>query len=947
MALLPLCAPPSAVAEPAAAATASPTGPRPSATRIPFAISDKVSASVDVGTGNLLVTTNDLVLPGIQHDLELGLDYNSLRRAAGAALPSGSAGAGWAMRVGQDTKLIVNGDNSVLYLAPEGREGLFEPRTATTYAAPPGFKVTMMKTTSGWTVTDHVSNEVSTYDAVGKLTAITDRNSRTATFTYTAGQLSQVVSTRGAAGANTANFTWSGSLTGITQTGADGTRRSVTYTYTDGKLTKITDPTSKTTRFTYDAATGDLVTITNGANRQTAIQYDTAHRVKKVTQESFAGPAMTRFTYYSSRETLVAEPNNAYGNPSDGLQTDYRLDAGKLVTAVVDPLGRMRAKTYTPLGDVATSTDGTGAVTTFGHDPAVNGGESLTSVTSPTGATTTTAYTNPGAAQYLPSGATDAQGNNVALMYDDAGNQLTAGTSAVSYNADGALATSTDPRGNVSGYDSTDHQLTGIRPPTGSSLAPAVLAYDGFGRIHSVRDGRGMRTIYAYDRADRLKTIQYSDTTADVVFTYDGAGNALTRTDSSGTTTIVYDPQNRVWSRTATSGGGTLAYGYDRTGNLISKTDPERRSMIYTYDAANQLTALTMANGQRTEFAYDDSGRRTGIWFNTNPDHTTFAAHTSTAYDKSGRVARTWTSRASNDTTRMYDTTYCYSPYVPGQPCPSEPVSTDSQVLRWSEDNLTSQVSTYGYDSANRLTAVSNYGGHSYAYTYDDAGNRLTAAVDGVTVQTLTYNSGNQVSNPGYTFDAAGNRTASPGNHIATYNAAGQLTSHTGAAGTTTYTWAGGDQHELVSAINGDDVTRYGYGPADQLQSVTRNGEVSYLDTAADDTPLALTTSGAVEYYVLDGQGTPVGLVGSAGAVTAAYTYDPAGQRLTATGVSAARNPLGYDRGMLDDNSGWLAQDGRWQDTATATATTQDPSLRLLQPGAASRYTTVRMVPRT
>jgi YD repeat-containing protein len=56
----------------------------------------------------------------------------------------------------------------------------------------------------------------------------------------------------------------------------------------------------------------------------------------------------------------------------------------------------------------------------------------------------------------------------------------------------------------------------------------------------------GLRTIYAYDRADRIKTIQYSDTTPDVAFTYDSAGNVLTRTDASGTTTFTYDAQNRT-----------------------------------------------------------------------------------------------------------------------------------------------------------------------------------------------------------------------------------------------------------------------------------------------------------------------------------------------------------------------------------------------------------------
>ncbi|WP_442792289.1 DUF6531 domain-containing protein [Amycolatopsis sp. NBC_01307] len=370
-----------AEAGPAAVLTPTLTGARPSATRIPFPISDKVSASVDVGTGNLLVTTSELALPGIQADLQLGLTFNSLRLGSGAALPSGSAGAGWAMRVGQDTKVILNSDNSVLYLAPEGREGLFQPAGGTAYTAPAGFKVVMVKTASGWTITDHDTNAVSTFDSTGQLVSIKDRNAQTSAFTYASGKLFQVTSTRGGAGARTANLTWSGTVATIGQTGDDGTARSATYTYTAGKLTKITDPTSKDTQFGYDPTTGDLTTITNEAGKQTAIQYDASHRVKKVTQENPAGGAATRFTYYSAGETLVASPNNTEAIPANGPQTDYFLNAQELVTSVADPLGRGRAKTYTPFTDVATSTSGTGGVTTFGHDPAVNAGESLTGVT--------------------------------------------------------------------------------------------------------------------------------------------------------------------------------------------------------------------------------------------------------------------------------------------------------------------------------------------------------------------------------------------------------------------------------------------------------------------------------------------------------------------------------------------------------------------------------------
>ncbi|ADB30387.1 YD repeat protein [Kribbella flavida DSM 17836] len=925
------------------------TGARPSATRIPFSISDKVSASVDVATGNLMVTTSDLALPGIQGDLQLGLTYNSLRLGSGAALPSGSAGVGWAMRVGQDTKVILNDDNSVLYLAPEGREGVFKPLTSTTYTPPAGFKVAMVKTTSGWTITDHASNEVSTFNSSGQLVSIKDRNGQTATFTYTTGKLSQVVSTRGGTGAKTADLTWSGNLVTIAQTGDDGTPRSVGYTYTGGKLTKITDPTSKSTQFGYDATTGDLTTITNGEGKQTAIQYDASHRVKKVTQQNPAGGAATRFTYYSSGETYVADPNNTATNPYDGPQTYYRLNAQELVTSAADPLGRSRSKTYTAFNDVATSTNGVAGVTTYGYNPAVNGGESLTGVTSAMGADSTASYANTGPAKYLPSGGTDTQGNNKLFTYDGAGNPLSSAnssattTSNVDYNADGTLNTSTDPRDNVTDYTAdANHQITNIAPPTGSSLLPVVAAYDGLGRLHSVRDGRGLRTIYAYDRADRIKTIQYSDTTPDVAFTYDGAGNVLTRTDASGTTTYTYDAQNRVTSRTSTSGGGTLGYGYDKAGNLTSKTDA-RGTTTYTYDNANQVVSMTTPNGQVTAFGYDANAKRTDTWFNTNTARTTFAAHTKTTFDKAGRISRTWTSRASNDATKVYDTSFCYSPYVSGQSCPSASATTDTGVIRWSTNNLNAARSIYSYDTSNRLTGVTNFGGHDYTYAYDKAGNRTSTKIDGVQVQGLAYNSGNQISSAGYSHDAAGNRTADPAQGTFTYNAAGQMTTRTNGSSSSSYTWGGGDQNELVSTTTGTSTTSYVYGQSDRngvpiIQSFTKNGQTSYLDTDPTGSPIALTTATGVDYYTLDNQGSPVGLVNNTGAVTATYTYDPAGKQLTATGTSATINPLRYTQGLLDDQTGWLKRGVRWHDTTTANWVSQDPLSQLLEPGAASRY---------
>lgn len=53
--------------------------------------------------------------------------------------------------------------------------------------------------------------------------------------------------------------------------------------------------------------------------------------------------------------------------------------------------------------------------------------------------------------------------------------------------------------------------------------------------------------------------------------------------------------------------------------------------------------------------------------------------------------------------------------------------------------------------------------------------------------QTLGFNNSNQITTAGYTYDASGDLTTSPG-EATTFNAAGQQTSVTQGSGTTSYT---------------------------------------------------------------------------------------------------------------------------------------------------------------
>jgi YD repeat-containing protein len=88
--------------------------------------------------------------------------------------------------------------------------------------------------------------------------------------------------------------------------------------------------------------------------------------------------------------------------------------------------------------------------------------------------------------------------------------------------------------------------------------------------------------------------------------------------------------------------------------------------------------------------------------------------------------------RNNLDTTRVFDTTYCYVANT-GAPCPTGSNTTNptKALIQWSLDSLGGACSIYSYDGANRLMGVSNYGGHTYTDAYDVNGNRTSTTVDG------------------------------------------------------------------------------------------------------------------------------------------------------------------------------------------------------------------------
>ena len=268
------------------------------------------------------------------------------------------------------------------------------------------------------------------------------------------------------------------------------------------------------------------------------------------------------------------------------------------------------------------------------------------------------------------------------------------------------------------------------------------------------------------------------------------------------------------------------------------------------------------------------------------------------------------------------------------------------------EELKTGQSTTYGYDTAGRLTSATQAGGTSpttWTYTYDARGNRLTANTTGgsTSSQTLTFNAANQVTTTGHTFDGAGNLTAGPSGSYA-YNGAEQMTGVTTSAGSFTYKYAGTSQVEILQQQNETATRKLTYGRTNQVgQPILEQAQVgsvtAYLENdPVTGQPLMLRTStGTVSLYVYDGLGNPAAIVRDIGGTGYTYQYDPHGlPTLTSTsgGAGTSQNPFLFKGGIQDRATGWILFGNRWYSTTAGRWTQQDTLDAPIDPGNANRY---------
>ena len=812
----------------------------------------------------------------------------------------------------------------------------------------------------------------------GDVTASTDPDGKTSQYTYDAfGDVGSSIDPLG--NKTTYAYDGIGRRTGMVSprgntTGADPTKFTTAYAYDAfGDLTSTTDPLGHTTSSTYDP-NRNRTTVTDAAGNVTSYAFDADNELVTTTRAD--GTKLT--TGYDTNGNQINQTDAV------GHTTAYAYDALNRAVSVTDPLGRLTSYGYDGAGNLTRTQDPSGRTTTYGFDAA----NELTAVTYSDGTTPNVAYT------YTPDGqrASMTDGTGTTSYTYDSLNRLTATTNGAgqsvgyAYDLKGSVTGLTYPNGKsvARTYDNAG-RLSSVTDWLGNA---SHFTYDASGNLTGISYPNTVQATSSYDNADQLGSItdQHGSTTlANYAYTRDNLGQitaATTTGAAAGTQTYSYTQLNQLGAI------GSTPYSYDSADNPTKLANGTTQS----FDAANELTASTSAATAAGTVATDQVVSHNQGSTSTkivSPALTTTAgnelilafvgADGPVGNDQAitgvtgGGLHWTLASRANGSygtaevwqaystavltnikvTASLKDTPFDGSITVAtftganaavgatatgsaftGQPTvtvktttagsqiwaaghdwllnkPRTPIAGQTLVNQFLDKNVhdtywvqkTAAIPTVGTSVAVGDTAPTN----DY---WELAAVEVTPATTGTTSATTNYS-----------YDKQGNRTSAiPAGGVGTamtYDQAARLTAY-GTAATYSYD---GDSLRMAKTVSGA-TTGFAWDQSGSIPLLLADGSSNYIYGPTGQA-IEQITGGTITYLSADQQGSTRLLTDTTGAVVGAYTYDPYGNVTSHTGSATAN--LQYDGQYTDAESGYQYLRARYYDPATAQFVSSDP----------------------
>ena len=282
-----------------------------------------------------------------------------------------------------------------------------------------------------------------------------------------------------------------------------------------------------------------------------------------------------------------------------------------------------------------------------------------------------------------------------------------------------------------------DHRLTfreGVTEVLDSHGELTVYHHRG-GLVWKKVDANGGEHLWRYDDSRRLLA-QTDPLGNSTLYRYDRWGNCTDSSDPcGGSVSAVYPGKGNLRNRpvsVTTPDGGTWEFGYDRSGNLVSRTNPEGAvtRMTYrngavasvkdpygvvtrlTYDRFHNLTEASDSRGNTSLYGYDLLGRCVSV---TNPK----GAVQKREYDPVGRVVRVL-DFDGNDIRLSYDGIDNLTEYRDNVQHVEYGYSGMWKLTRRRDHR---GVVNFRYDREERLRRVINERLQSYEFALDAVGN--------------------------------------------------------------------------------------------------------------------------------------------------------------------------------------------------------------------------------
>ena len=805
--------------------------------------------------------------------------------------------------------MLVNGPYaSVFAHRPDGKVYFFNRNVNNWYAdSDITDQLLQLKSTDGSTIGWRYFNAsdaaIEEYDAAGQLLKITRRDGMVERISYADGNggisYSSIPSATGyqaplCGGVSGASIP---SVSGQLACVSDNFGRQLNFAYdAQGRIMRMSDPSGGIYRYVYDT-NGNLATVIYPDSTQLTYSYAEIVNTSGVSLPNALtgisdqnGVRFATFEYDASGRANSTQ----HANGVEKYQFGYTIDSRGVVTTttVTDPLGTQRSFNFQTTLGVAIST-----------------GQS-----------------QPG------------------------GSGCNASSSALTYDANGNLASRTDFNGNVTkySYDLTRNLETQRVEAFGKPQARTISTqWHGYWRLPTQIAEPLKRTTYVYNgdtfsgsvvtcaptgatipgitggtqpigvlcqkieqaTTDTMGAQGFSAAAAGTPrtwnWTHNQYGQILTadgpRTDVTDVTTYSYydaadqdmGKRGNLASVTNALGQTTRVTAYDLNGRPTSIVDPNDATTTLTYDARGRLTSKSVG-GETTAYTYDPVGQLTQV---SLPDSSSLSYTYDSAHRLEGiadglgnRISYTLDAIGNHTKEDVFDPT--------GQLAQTRSRVFDALNRLFKNVGAQNQTTTYAYDANGNLTGITDPLNRLTVQSFD-ALNRLIRITDPGSGQTQFGYNGQaklvQVTDPrnlvtAYTLDGLGNQTVqqSPdtGTTSQTFDAAGNVKTRTDAKGQTTQ-YIYDVLNRLTQATLADG-SRQIYTWDLGTYGIGRLAQISEQNAAGQET---LRTE-----YLYDDQGRVVRETRTLGAMpyVTAYAYS-SGRLATMTYPSGRRVDYTYD----------------------------------------------------